>query len=193
MSTTSAQEQTTKIITGLVRFSYFNGWEPKKNDDGKEKYGLSIIISKDDKVTLDKINAAVESAKQIGKDKNWKGKIPGLLKLPLRDGDAERPEDPAYANSYFLNANSDRAPGIVGTEKDKDGKPKEITDRSLVYSGCYGRVSINFYPFDGKQNGVAAGLQGIQKVKDGEPLSGGSNAKEDFNDDFSIEDDEDLM
>ena len=40
-----------------------------------------------------------------------------VLKTPLRDGNLERPDDPAYANSYFINANSATAPGIVDAER----------------------------------------------------------------------------
>jgi hypothetical protein len=193
MSTTTTHEQSTKVITGLVRFSYVKVWKPEAMEDGdKKKYSVSLIISKEDKATLDKINAAVEAAKQDGKKRKWDGKMPPTLKLPLRDGDKERPDDEAYANSYFLNAVCTTKPGIVGTEKDKDGKPKEITDEAEVYSGCYGRASINFYPFNERGNkGVACGLNNIQKVKDGEALGGGrSKASDDFGDDFAADDDD---
>ena len=67
----------------------------------------------------------------------WEAKLKGIvrsvpplsaIKTPLRDGDVERPDDPAYANSYFVNANSATAPGIV----DADCNP--ILTRSEVYS-----------------------------------------------------------
>ena len=35
-----------------------------------------------------------------------------VIKTPLRDGDAERPNDPVYADAYFINANSDTAPAL---------------------------------------------------------------------------------
>ena len=85
----------------------------------------------------------------------------------------------------FLNANSTRKPGIV----DKD--LNEILDPDEVYSGCWGRVSINFYPFNTNGNkGVGAGLNNVQKLKDGERLGGSAaSAEDDFSDDY--EDDED--
>ena len=98
-----------------------------------------------------------------------------IIKTPLRDGDLERPDDEAYANSYFINANSAAAPGIV----DADRQP--IIDRSEVYSGVYGRASINFYAFNSNGNkGIACGLNNLQKIKDGEPLGGKSRAEDDF-------------
>ncbi len=173
----------TKVVTGMVRFSYANVWEPKSINGSDEKYSVSLIIPKTDKKTIAQIEAAIEAAKQEGKAK-FGGKIPANLKLPLRDGDIDRPEDEAYKNAYFINANSKERPGIV----DKSVKP--ILDQSEFYSGCYGRASITFYAFNQNGNkGVAVGLQNLQKLLDGEPLSGRSRAE----DDFSTFDDEDFL
>ena len=164
----------TKVITGVVRFSYANVWEPKSINGSDEKYSVSLIIPKSDTNTIQEIKDAVEVAKQEGKSR-FGGKIPANLKLPLRDGDIERPEDEAYKDSYFVNANSKDRPQIV----DKNVKP--ILDQSEVYSGCYGRVSITFYAFNSNGNkGIACGLGNIQKIKEGEPLSGRSSASADF-------------
>lgn len=173
----------TKVITGKVRFSYANVWEPKSINGGDEKYSVSLIIPKSDTKTINDIKAAIEAAKQDGKAK-FGGKIPANLKLPLRDGDIDRPEDEAYKDSYFVNANSKDKPSIV----DKNVKP--IMDQDEVYSGCYGRASITFYAFNQNGNkGVACGLGNLQKLSDGEPLSGRSRAE----DDFSSADDEDFL
>ena len=173
----------TKVVTGMVRFSYANVWEPKSINGSDEKYSVSLIIPKTDKKTIAQIEAAIEAAKQEGKAK-FGGKIPANLKLPLRDGDFDRSEDEAYKNSYFVNANSKERPGIV----DKSVKP--ILDQSEFYSGCYGRASITFYAFNQNGNkGIACGLQNLQKLLDGEPLSGRSRAE----DDFATFDDEDFL
>lgn len=164
----------TKVITGKVRFSYANVWEPKSINGGDEKYSVSLIIPKEDTNTINEIMAAIEAAKQDGKAK-FGGKIPANLKLPLRDGDIDRPDDEAYKNSYFVNANSKDKPQIV----DKNVRP--IMDQSEVYSGCYGRASITFYAFNQNGNkGIACGLGNLQKLADGEPLSGRSRAEDDF-------------
>lgn len=163
-----------KVITGKVRFSYANVWEAKSINGSDPKYSVSLIISKDDKDTLKKINAAIEEAKKEGVAKLG-GKIPKNLKTPLRDGDADRPEDEAYADSYFINANSNTKPGIV----DKD--VQTIIDQSEFYSGCYGRASIVFYAYNANGNkGIACGLQNLQKTEDGEALGGHSRAEDDF-------------
>lgn len=166
----------TKVVTSInTRLSYFHGWEPVSINGGTAKYSVSVLISKDDKETIDAINVAIDAAIEEGISK-FGGKKPNkaAIKLPLRDGDIER-DDEAYKGHYFINANSITAPQIV----DKSVKP--ILDQSEVYSGCYGRVSLNFYAFNSNGNkGVACGLGNIQKIKDGEPLGGKTSAADDF-------------
>ncbi len=179
----------TKVITGVnTRWSYANVWDAKSINGGTPKFSVSLIIPKDDTITVNKIKAAIQSAYEEGQSKlKGNGKtVPALsvLKTPMRDGDLERPDDEAYANSYFINANSAAAPGIV----DADRQP--IIDRSEVYSGVYGRASINFYAFNSNGNkGIACGLNNLQKIKDGEPLGGKSRAE----DDFATEADDDFL
>ena len=169
-----------KVITGPnTRWSYANVWEAKSVNGGTPKFSVSLIIPKSDTATIAKIRAAIEAAYKEGEAK-LKGNgrsVPALsvLKTPLRDGDTERPDDEAYANAYFVNANSATAPGIV----DADRQP--ILDRSEVYSGVYGRASINFYAFNSNGNkGIACGLNNLQKIRDGEPLGGKSRPEDDF-------------
>ena len=164
----------TKVITGKVRASFVHIFEPQSVNGSEPKYSCSFIIPKSDTETIGKIQEAVEQARQDGLTK-WGGKIPPNLKLPLRDGDIDRPDDPNYANAYFVNANSNERPGVV------DRRRVPITDPLEVYSGCYVRASITFYPFNTNGNrGIAAGLGNIQKLRDGEPLGGKANAAEEF-------------
>ena len=169
-----------KVITGPdTRWSYANVWEPKSINGGTPKYSVSLIIPKSDTKTIAKIEAAIEAAYKEGEAKlKGNGKsVPALsvIKTPLRDGDMERPDDPAYANAYFVNANATSAPGIV----DADRNP--ILTRSEVYSGVYGRTSISFYAFNSSGNkGIACGLNNLQKIRDGEPLGGKASAESDF-------------
>ncbi|GAB6172941.1 DUF2815 family protein [Paradesulfitobacterium aromaticivorans] len=181
---TGAKVSPTKVVTGVVRLSYANVWEPKSINGGAEKFSVSLIIPKSDKKTIAAINAAVDAAIEEGRGK-FGGKIPNraALKLPLRDGDIDRPDDEAYADSYFINANSNSAPEIV----DKALNP--IMSRSEVYSGVYARVSVNFYAFNSNGNrGIACGLGNIQKMEDGEPLGGRTSAADDFTSDYDNED-----
>ena len=174
----------TKVVTGKVRLSYAHVWEPVSINDSKPKYSVSLVIPKSDKETIKKINAAVDAAIEEGIAK-FGGKKPNkaALKLPLRDGDTER-DDEVYKNCFFVNANSTTAPQIV------DRSVQPILDREEVYSGCYARVSINFYAYNTNGNkGIACGLGNIQKIADGEALGGRTTAK----DDFSSLEDEDFL
>ena len=179
----------TKVITGVnTRWSYANVWDPKSIDGGKPKYSVSLIIPKDDTATVNKIKAAIQAAYEEGQSKlKGNGKtVPPLsaIKNPLREGDLEKPDDEAYAGCYFVNANSATAPGVV----DADRQP--IIERSEVYSGVYGRASINFYAFNVNGNrGIACGLNNLQKIRDGEALGGKASAESDF----ATEDDDDFL
>ena len=168
------------------RISFANIWEPKAINGGDEKYSVSCLIPKSDKKTIARIQKAVEAAKEDGKTRKWGGKIPPNLKLPLRDGDIDRPDDENYEECYFLNASSKDAPQVV------DRKVNPVLDPMMVYSGCYCNVSVNFYAFNANGNrGVAAGLGNIQFVRDGERLSGKASADADF--DALEDDDEDVL
>ena len=172
----------TKVIVPC-RFYYLHCWEPDSVNGGDPKYSVSAIIPKSDTKTINAIKAAVEQAKKDSISK-WGGKIPANLKLPLRDGDIDRPDDEAYANSYFFNANSRQAPQVV------DSHVQPILDQSEVYSGCYGKISVTFYGYNSNGNrGIAAGLGNIQKLRDGESLGGRTTAAEDF----ETEEDEDFL
>lgn len=172
----------TKVIVPC-RFSYLHCWEPDSVNGSEPKYSVSAIIPKSDTKTVNAIKVAIEQAKKDSVSK-WGGKVPGNLKLPLRDGDIDRPDDEAYAGCYFFNANSRQAPQVV------DSKVQPILDQSEVYSGCYGKISVTFYGYNSNGNrGIAAGLGNIQKLKDGESLGGRTSAA----DDFQTEDEDDFL
>lgn len=168
-----------KIVTGLVRFSYCDVFRPRTINEGEEpKYSICVLINKTDKETIEKIKAAVNAA--IG---NGQAVLAGkngqvnraTLKLPLRDGDTDRPDDPAFVGQYFLNATAKRKPAVV------DIKREEIIDPDEFYSGCYGRASLGFYAYNFQgTKGIAVGLNALQKIRDGEPLGGTVSVEEAF-------------
>ena len=159
-----------KVITGKVRASFVHVFEPQSINGSEPKYSCSLIIPKSDTVTVGKIREAIEQAKQEGVPK-WGGKIPPNLKLPLRDGDTEK-DDENYEGCYFLNANAseNRRPKII------DRACNDVLDQDEVYSGCYANVKIGLFSYSASGNkGIGAGLEVIQKVRDGERLSGGNS------------------
>lgn len=172
----------TRINVGEVRLSYCHLFTPEAvADGGDKKYSVSVIIPKSNTKLVNAVKAAIEAAIQAGLPK-FGGKRPATLKTPLRDGDAERPDDEAYADSYFINATSRTKPGIVKAMK-VNGKSRlvEVTNEEEIYSGCYGYVSVNFFAFNNAGNrGIAAGLNNVLKTKDGSFLGGKASAQSDF-------------
>jgi len=160
------------LITGEVRLSYCHLLEPVQiNGEGNPKYSVSVLIPKTDTETLAAFKKAVDNAVIKGKDKHGEKFMQGKIKKPLRDGDSEeenRPEE--YHGHYFFNcsAQEKRPPQVIAA----DGKTL-LTDETEIYSGCYGRVSVNMYPFNTNGNkGIAVGLNNVQKIRDGEALGG---------------------
>ena len=164
-----------RATIGEVRFSYVKVWEPAPAgalDEGK--YSASILIPKSNTQALAQIQRAIEEAKAEGMTTKFQGKANGL-KLPLRDGDVERPDDPAYAGMYFLNARSTQQPGIVDSHK------QPIINHADFYSGCWGYAALSFYSYNsGGSKGVAVGLEHVMKTRDDESFSGGISTDEAF-------------
>ena len=196
MSNTAKNNQNvvnpTKIITGICRLSYANIWQAKSINGGTPKFSTSVLIPKSDTVTVARVKKAIQAAYEEGEGKlKGNGKsVPPLatLKTPMRDGDVERPDDPAYEGHWFVNANSGTAPGVVDINR------QPIIDTSEIYSGVYARVSLSFYAFNSNGNkGIACGLQNIQKVRDGESLGGRTKAEDDFNDGYQSDAEDDFL
>ena len=168
-----AQRNATKVVTGEVRLSYCHLFEPFAFDNEEPKYSVMLIIPKSDKATMERIKRAQKAAIEMGVTTKWNGKKPKSLYNTLKDGDEMDGEE--FANSWVLRASSKTAPGVV------DGALNPITDSTEVYSGCYGRVSLNFFPYSAMgNNGISAGLNNVQFIRDGEPLGGRSRAEDDF-------------
>lgn len=162
------------LTIGLVRFSYLHVFEPTAMEEGQQKkYSVSVIIPKKDKELVKKIKTAIEQEKEESKSV-FGGKIPANLKLPLRDGDIERPDDEAYKDSFYMSCNSIQRPGIV------NGAREPIISQDEIKSGDYGYVAISLYAFNKQSKGIAVGLNHIMKTKNGEALAGGVSVEEAF-------------
>lgn len=178
----------TKIITGKIRFSYVNVFEPKEdNNGGNPKYSVTLLIPKSDTATLNKIKEAMAEARENFCKRNGASALPVKPNHTLHDGDGVRdsgdPYGPECKGCYVITVSSRQKPVIV------DSFRNPITDPGEVYSGCYGRAAINFYGYNANgKKGISAGLLSIQKLHDGEPF-GTVGSADDFADDFKDEDD----
>lgn len=175
-----------KLVIGPVRLSYAHIFETHADLNDKQKYSASFIIPKKQTKTIAKIENAF---KAMLADKDIVNKLGGKTKgivLPLRDGDTDRSEDPAYQDSCFINAsaNPDRPPVVYSQDRE------EVVDKSEVYSGCWVQAVLNLYPYDkGVKRGIGVGLGGIRKLRDDTPLGGVAVSSDDFSDEDLDDDD----
>lgn len=173
-----------KCVTPKFRGSYVNVFEPTAIDeDADKKFNITMLFDKDDDLKVMRRavhNAAVEA---WGKDKS---KWPKKRRMPFRDGDEEKPDNPEYAGKYFVYASSkeDNPPGVY------DQKKRPITaEMKKLKSGDYMRASLIAFHYKVAGNeGISFALLSVQKWEDGEALGGGRSA-DDFDD--SLEDMED--
>lgn len=189
----ATEEKTTKVVNSkkeLVRFSYAHVFEPRAIDENSApKYSCSILIPKDGSDDFlqaidEAIKVAVEEGIKNGHFAAKDTKSP-KFKWPLKDGDDEKDDDEAYQGMYFVNANATKKPGVKGTEKDEFDNLISLTSEEEFYSGCWGRASITFFAYGKKtpSKGIGCALNHVQKIKDGDRLSGGASAEADFEDD----------
>lgn len=160
------------ITTGKVRASYVHIFQPQEpiGGNGDPKYSVTLLIPKTDAATLNLIYAEIERAKQEGVQKVFKGSMPALLALPIYDGDGKRPNGEDFGEEcrghMVLRASSKDQPSIV------DANIQPILNPADVYSGCYIRASISFFAYNpGAKQGIGCGLNAVQKIADGEPLT----------------------
>lgn len=165
----------TNVTTGKARLSYVHLFKPYAYQQGQEeKFGVTVLVPKTDTDTMARINTAIEAAKQKGISEKWNGVCPPIVPTPVYDGDGVRPSDGMPFGEeckghwvFTASAKPDYPPEVV----DAHGNP--IINQSEVYSGMYGRVNVNFFPYAfGGKKGIGCGLGLVQKLEDGETLSG---------------------
>lgn len=175
-----------KVVFGPCRLSYTHLFKKYAPDGDPEdcKYQTGVLIPKNETETVKALQAAIEAAKTEGELKSGGKKLKNWTN-PLRDGDEDKPDDPAYTDQFFINAKCNTRPGICDRFKNP------ITDEEEIYSGVWAYVSVTFYWYDRNGNkGVACGLNNVMKFKDDDPFGGRVSADADFAD---IEDDDDDM
>lgn len=188
-----AKDKVTVDITtgvGTLSFPHLFSSTASTNDKGETVYDVQIIIPKSQR---DDIRALLSAIKKVGEAKwgaNWK-----KVRVPLRDGDKEADEltedgttkgekYPERLGAYFLNARSTKPVGVY------DRQRSPITDPEEVYGGCKGKIAVTFYPYSTSGNhGIGAGLNGVQKIADGEPFGAGRPSVESM---FDLIEDDDI-
>lgn len=174
----------TQFVSGEVRMSYVHAFKPYAANGGDPKFSVTVLLPKNDVAAKNRLDAAVQAAIQSGVAGKWNGVRPPQLAIPVYDGDGVRPSDgqpfgPECKGHWVFTASAkaDYPPQVV------DAQLNPIINQSEVYSGMYGRVSVNFFAYNSNgRRGVGCGLSNIQKLRDGEPLGSRTNAADDFSD-----------
>lgn len=162
---------TNNIITPEFRVSYPYVFRPNKPMEANQepKFSVTMLFPKD--TDLSKLKQAAE---QAAIEKWGAGKAPKNLRSPFRD-QGEKESEGYVPGAIFITATSKQKPGLI------DGANNDIVDETQFYAGCYARASIRAFAYDKAGNkGVAFGLQNIQKLRDGESLSGRMKAQAEF-------------
>lgn len=161
-----------KCKTPRGRVSFPHVFKPHAAEEGQEaKYSLTLLFPKN--VSLKEMEVAATNAaiEAWGADKK---KWPRGYKWPFRDGDT-REDYEGYPGHIFVAARSKKRPGLI------DGQKNAILDEEAFYPGCYAKATLIAFAYKKSGNvGIAFSLQNIQKLGDGESLSGRRSAEQDF-------------
>ena len=167
-----------KVHLKDVRVSFAQGlFTPAQvQGQGDPKYSASFIFPRDHAAVAALTEAVIEAAKEKWGEKHMEvlKTLKAADRLPVHDGDAKG-ETPGYAGNLFVNASNKVRPLVIDGQRApltaSDGKP---------YSGAYVNAVVDVWAMDnqfGKR--VNASLLGVQFVRDGDRLSGGSVASAD--------------
>lgn len=163
---------TKNLRTPRGRLSYPTLFEPKAQQAGGEaKFSCTIIFDAAAQATPE--FAALKKAAGAAAQEKWGAKLqdPNFarsIKTPFHDS-ATHPTasgKPGYENgTKFIRTSAKEKPFVV----DKAIKP--IIDRSEIYAGCYVVANVNAFAYETNGNrGVSFGINGVQKVGEGDPL-----------------------
>lgn len=173
------------IITPEFRGSYCNLVTPrvpgrksaKQDPDKKPKYGMLIVLPKDDSETkkfIARLKAAIDAVcvAKFGKP------IPHnkLKDFPIRSGDDDENED--FAGHILIPASNTFKPNII------DEHGQKLFDEESLYSGAWYRAGIYPWAWDHELSGkgVSINLNTVLKVRDDEAFTSKANAEDDFRD-----------
>lgn len=170
---TTAKKKTVKFTTPVFRGSYANLFVPNGYKDSEPKYSVDAVLPKDHEFWKTLRAKLQDLSKELGIKKD--------IEKCIKDGDDK--EDSTYKGCYYITPKNKTKPMII----DKD--QNEILDKDEVYSGAYYKAVISIYT-SGDYGGLHLSLLAIQKVKDGERLSGASI---DLDNDLPPIEDEDFL
>jgi hypothetical protein len=166
---TDKKQLTVVTPVATACYAYVHEPRPALNPGGEPQYSITLVFPKT--ADLSRLKTAAKVAVEL----KWPKGRPAQLRSPFRDGDTERSDDPIFANSIFVTAKCRDKPQIV------DGAVRPLVNPLDFYSGCKCKASLYAFAYDVSANqGVSFILNNLQKISDGDRLSGRRPAAEDF-------------
>ena len=197
------------ISTPVGRFSwcYIFSEDPKQKPKDDQKYKVTLMLPKNKKAlaslglnpkqeaaVLKDVEVFVKETKEFAAEKSrgkFGAKYKGKRWNPILDGDSDQniAASENNANFWLIRTKSKFKPTVV----DRNMNPITTDENPEgLYSGCWGRLKLGYYCYDGENAGFAFGLGfHIKKVANDEEFAGGQSAEEAFDDgveDLDIED-----
>ena len=167
-----------RITLKEVVIAYAQGiFEARAPEQGGDpKYGAAFLFPRDHSAVKQLTDAVVTVAKEkwgAKADENLK-QLKAADRLPVHNGDT-KPNSAGYPGKLYVNAANKIRPVVIDANKGAltaaDGRP---------YSGAVVNVILDIWPQDNKfGKRINASLLGVQFVRDGEKLAGGSTATAD--------------
>lgn len=160
----------TRVTSPKARLSWPKLFSPDTGEMGGGKFSCALWIDKKVPENINWLKALKADCIRVAKEAFGREDV----KLPFKDGD--KLEFEASKGCIILTPKSKYRPQVVGADA------KTPLDEADVYPGCYVRASVTPYSYDAKGNkGISLFLGNVQKMADGEPLSGGgASAEADF-------------
>lgn len=176
-------KETKRLITPVFRVSYPNVFEAKEDLSGRMCYSIQMQFPRTDIKLLEPLLAMAWASycekfpKKTGKhpDKITFKEFRELSPYTFVDGDVKFNEsgNDSYQGMILVNAKSNSRPGLVGPDL------QPIISVEDFYAGCFARASVSCFAYDkGANKGVAFNLNNVQKMKEGNKLSGSFIAAE---------------
>jgi hypothetical protein len=200
-----------KLTTPPFVISYPHLFEPREDDNGREKYQASAIftptearwkeiagkmVAKSDVAATAKKFAeqwsAVQKAfkklavEEFGCDPEgrWMAEMrEAEHRTGLRSGKSRADKAGYGEGTWFFNMSSGSAPEVI--TRAGDDISKEEGNTKLIYAGALCRASVTIAPFDaGGGTGITVYMNNIQKLADGPRIDNRTRAKDDFDDEL---------
>lgn len=173
MATTTEKNPARRVRTPEFRMSFPSLLKPRQNDEGGERYELTMLFPPgfDKKPFVAALKAAM--ADKYGADmKKWPKLRRGADDVIRDFNDYNNNSNKPLAGDWRgwtmvrANASTKVPPVVVGSQKGPNGVFPVISDEREVYGGRWAKAIIEAYVYDRKDGkGVTFGLGNVQLLK----------------------------